>query len=207
MIRSSCSKQLWKQHGAAAVSTPLSPRFPFTAQIHRGARKYSKQDLPQKKTLMHGNTANTLNIIFPLCSLTCCELLKTNLATSKITYSVYPLLQLVGPCRLTHASRDQLNAEGDKHGYEERKGLEAQGTFFVGIICLIARPTSLGAGTGAGSAARIDRVFCQQSPAERRRDRGRGPAASRPCPGRGARAAAGVSGRGRGGRAAWAVRP
>lgn len=152
---------------------------------------------------MHGNTANTLNSIFPLCSLTCCELLKTNLATSKITYSIHPLLQLVGLCRLTHASRDQLNAEGDKHGYEERKGLEAQGTFFFDIICLIPRPTSLGAGSGAGSAARIDRVFCWQSPAERRR----GPAASRPRPGRGARAAAGVSSRGRGGEQPGQLRP
>lgn len=116
------------------------PGSPSTALIHRGAHKHSKQDLPQKKTLMHGNTENTLNIIFPLCSLTCCELLKTNLPTSKITYSVYPLLQLIGLCRLTHTSRDQLNSDENKHKYEERKGLEAQGTFFVGIICLIPQP-------------------------------------------------------------------
>lgn len=90
MIRSSCGKQIRKQHKAAAAVPLLHPPVPVHCPNLAGTHKCRNRDLPWKTS-----TKNTLHIIYSLCSLTCCAVVETNAATSKITHRANPFL---GPC-------------------------------------------------------------------------------------------------------------
>lgn len=140
---------------SSSSSHSFTPSSPSTAVIYRGLINAGTEICPER--LVHGSTKNTLHIIYSLCSLTCCALVETNAATSKITHRVNPLLRLAGPCGLTQASKD-LSDSGEGEHRPEAAGAG---------VCRLPRPSSV-------PRCRHHGLLCCQSPGERgeREERG-----------------------------------